>query len=90
MRSEGTATRQVAETGDDRQAATLSEDGIIVEAGPVAPNLVSRPKSYGRRSSAASFMGWSNAAKAVMPAAARPTSRYRTRSWSMTLEDMPS
>ena len=67
MRDERTTTRQVAETGDHPpscHAMTLSEEGIIVEA-----ELGAAPKSYRRRSSAASFMGWSNAAKATMPAA---------------------
>ena len=47
MRSEGTATRQVAETGDDRQAATRSrfrKTASSSKPGRSRQNLVSRPE----------------------------------------------
>lgn len=88
MRDERTTTRQVAETGDHPpscHAITLSEEGIIVEAElGAAPEILSQEIKRGI------VYGVVERGEGDDAGRARLTFRYRTRSWSMTLEDMPS
>ena len=92
MHSEGTTTRQVAETGDhppSRDAITLSEDDFVVDAKLVAEKLGLSPEVFWQEMKRGIVYGVVERGEGDDAGRARLTFRYRARCWSMTLEDMP-
>jgi hypothetical protein len=72
-----------------RHAITLSEDGIIVEAELVAAKLGLSREVFWQEMERGIVYGVVERGEGDDAGRARLTFRYRARSWSMTLEDMP-
>jgi hypothetical protein len=69
-------------------AVTLSEDGFIVEAELVAAKLGLSPEGFWQEMKRGIVYGVVERGEGDDAGRARLTFRYRSRSWSMTLDDM--